>query len=327
VKKPSPVKAAALAEVWPLSPLQEGLLFHTSFDAGSPDVYALQTVISVDGPLDSERFRTSWQALLNRHAALRASFHQRKSGAPVQLIAHEVDLPWQETDLSGLADAERTAEAAELAARERTHRLDLSVAPMLRLLLIRLTDERHQLVMTTHHILLDGWSMPVLLDELAEIYAAGGDARTLPPAAAYRDYLAWLSRQDKNAARTAWQREMAGTDEPTLVAAETRGRAAVLPREYTLELSETATSTLTDLAREHGLTVNTVVQGAWALVLARLTRRDDVVFGATVAGRPPELPGVETMVGLLINTLPSSQCWTCSADSRNARPRYWPIST
>ncbi|MGP2443021.1 condensation domain-containing protein, partial [Streptomyces sp. JW3] len=304
MKKTTPVKAAALAEVWPLSPLQEGLLFHTSFDTGGPDVYALQTVISIDGPLDPERFRASWQALLNRHAALRASFHQRKSGAPVQLIAHEVDLPWQTTDLSDLAEAEQTAEAAALAARERAHRLDVTVAPLLRLLLIRLTDERHQLVLTTHHLLLDGWSMPVLLAELAEIYAAGGEARTLPPAAAYRDYLAWLSRQDKDAARAAWQRELAGTDGPTLVAAEDRRRAAVLPREHTLDMSETATATLTGLAREHGLTVNTVVQGAWALVLARLTRRADVVFGATVAGRPPELPGVETMVGLLINTLP-----------------------
>ncbi|GHI33461.1 hypothetical protein Sdagh_51910 [Streptomyces daghestanicus] len=304
VKKPSPVKAAALAEVWPLSPLQEGLLFHTSFDAGGPDVYALQTVISIDGPLDPDRFRDSWQALLNRHAALRASFHQRKSGTPVQLIAHQADLPWQTTDLSDLAEDGRTAEAARLAAQERAHRLDVSVAPLLRLLLIRLTDTHHQLVMTTHHLLLDGWSMPVLLDELARIYAAGGTARALPPAAAYRDYLAWLSRQDKDEARAAWQREMAGTDEPTLVAAEGRRRAAALPREHTLELSETATATLTGLAREHGLTVNTVVQGAWALVLARLTRRDDVVFGATVAGRPPELPGAETMVGLLINTLP-----------------------
>ncbi|MCZ9343014.1 condensation domain-containing protein, partial [Streptomyces sp. TRM76130] len=157
MNKPNPVEAPALAEVWPLSPLQEGLLFHTSFDTGGPDVYALQTVISIDGPLDPDRFRDSWQALLDRHAALRASFHRRKSGAPVQLIAHRVDLPWQATDLSDLAEAERTAEAARLAAHERAHRLDVSVAPLLRLLLLRLTDTRHQLVMTTHHLLLDGW--------------------------------------------------------------------------------------------------------------------------------------------------------------------------
>ncbi|MEV0643414.1 amino acid adenylation domain-containing protein [Streptomyces sp. NPDC050619] len=297
-------KGNALAEVWPLSPLQEGLLFHTSFDGEGPNVYALQTVISITGPLDPARFRASWQALLDRHAALRASFHERKSGAPVQLIARKVRLPWRETDLSGVAEAERTARAAELAAQEHAKRLDLSAAPLLRLLLIRLADQQHQLVLTTHHILMDGWSMPVLLDELAAVYAADGDSRTLPPAAGYRDYLAWLNRQDKAAARAAWQTELAGAEEPTLVAAADPKRTAVLPQECRLDLSEPATRALTELARTHGLTVNTVVQGAWALVLARLARRRDVVFGATVAGRPAELPGAESMVGLLINTLP-----------------------
>ncbi|MEV2250526.1 amino acid adenylation domain-containing protein [Streptomyces sp. NPDC050147] len=297
-------KANALAEVWPLSPLQEGLLFHTSFDGEGPDVYALQTVISIAGPLDPECFRASWQALLDRHAALRASFHERKSGAPVQLIARTVQLPWQETDLSGLAEPERTARAAELAAQEHAKRLDLAAAPLLRLLLIRLADQRHQLVLTTHHILMDGWSMPVLLNELATVYAAGGDTRTLPPVAGYRGYLAWLNRQDKAAARAAWQAELTGVEEPTLVTTADRKRTAVLPRECRLDLSGPATRALTELARTQGLTVNTVVQGAWALVLARLARRTDVVFGATVAGRPAELPGAESMVGLLINTLP-----------------------
>ncbi|MEV8318418.1 amino acid adenylation domain-containing protein [Streptomyces sp. NPDC059900] len=297
-------KGNALAEVWPLSPLQEGLLFHASFDGEGPDVYALQTVISITGPLDPARFRASWQALLDRHAALRASFHERKSGAPVQLIARTVRLPWREIDLSGLAEPGQAARAAELAAQEHAKRLDLAAAPLLRLLLIRLADQRHQLVLTTHHILMDGWSMPVLLDELATVYAARGDSRTLPPVAGYRDYLAWLNRQDKAAARAAWQAELADAEEPTLVAAADPKRTAVLPQECRRDLSEPATRALTELARTHGLTVNTVVQGAWALVLARLARRRDVVFGATVAGRPAELPGAESMVGLLINTLP-----------------------
>ncbi|MBR7671821.1 amino acid adenylation domain-containing protein [Streptomyces daliensis] len=304
MKKPAPVKGSALAEVWPLSPLQEGMLFHAAYDDQGPDIYAMQCVLTVEGPLDADRFRASWEALLERHAALRASFHQRKSGESVQLITREVALPWREVDLSGLDEDSQSARVTELAAREREGRLDLAAAPLLRLVLVRLGERNHRLVVTTHHILMDGWSMPVLLDELSTVYAAGGDARVLPPVASYRDYLAWLNRQDKAAGRAAWQAELAGVEEPTLLAPDDPGRDAVLPKETLVALSEETTGKLSELARGQGLTMNSVVQGAWALVLAGLTGRKDVVFGATVAGRPPELPGVESMVGLLINTLP-----------------------
>ncbi|MGW7403973.1 amino acid adenylation domain-containing protein [Streptomyces sp. NPDC054833] len=304
MKSPTAAKGSALAEVWPLSPLQEGMLFHAAFDHQGPDVYAMQCVLAVDGPLDADRFRVSWEALVARHAALRASFHERKSGEPVQLITRDVTLPWQQVDLSDLPEADMSDRADALAAEERAQRLDLAVAPLLRLLLIRLGADRHRLVMTTHHILMDGWSMPVLLGELSTVYAVGGDTRALPAAASYRDHLVWLNRQDKEAARAAWRAELAGTDEPTLIVPADPARVAVLPEEFATELSEEATRALEELARAQGVTVNTVVQCAWALVLARLARRRDVVFGATVAGRPPELPGVESMVGLFINTLP-----------------------
>ncbi|MBW5425213.1 non-ribosomal peptide synthetase, partial [Streptomyces sp. BG9H] len=290
--------------MWPLSPLQEGLLFHADFDDSGPDVYAVQFTLDVEGPLDAGRLRTSWQALLDRHAALRASFHRRKSGEAVQLITRNVTLPWREADLSAHPAADRPARVEKLAARERAERLDLSAPPLLRLLLIRLADHRHRLIVTSHHLLMDGWSMPVLLGELSQVYAAGGDASVLKPAASYGDYLVWLGRQDKEAARDAWRAELAGADEPTLVAPADAGGTPVLPDEHLVRLPEETTRALAETARAQGLTVNTVVQGAWALVLARLAGRTDVVFGATVAGRPAELPGVESMVGLLINTLP-----------------------
>ncbi|MFI2619034.1 amino acid adenylation domain-containing protein [Streptomyces sp. NPDC018584] len=299
-----PGRGSALAGVWPLSPLQEGLLFHADFDDRGPDVYAVQFQLAVEGPLDADRLRASWEALLDRHAALRASFHRRKSGEAVQLIARNVTLPWREADLSAPAEPDRTALAEELAARERAERLDLTVPPLLRLLLIRLGHHRHRLVVTSHHLLMDGWSMPVLLDELSRVYAAGGDASVLERAASYGDYLVWLGRQDKEAARAAWRAELAGLDEPTLAAPGEAGGTPVLPDEHLLCLPEATTRALAETARAQGLTVNTVVQGAWALVLARLAGRTDVVFGATVAGRPAELPGAESMVGLLINTLP-----------------------
>ncbi|MEC4016310.1 non-ribosomal peptide synthetase [Streptomyces sp. H27-D2] len=304
MKSSTPVKGSALAEVWPLSPLQEGMLFHAAYDDQGPDVYAMQCVLAVNGPLDADRFRASWKVLLGRHAALRASFQQRKSGEAVQLITRDVVLPWREVDVSGQDEPDMLAQVGKLADQEREHRLDPAAAPLLRLLLVRLGERRHRLVLTTHHILMDGWSMPVLLDELSAVYAAGGDVRVLPPVASYREYLAWLSRQDKDAARAAWRAELAGVAEPTLVAPVDPARGAVLPKDTLVGISERTTAALTELARRRGLTLNTMVQGAWALVLARLTGRSDVVFGATVAGRPPELPGVESMVGLLINTLP-----------------------
>ncbi|MEO3755456.1 amino acid adenylation domain-containing protein [Streptomyces sp. B6B3] len=298
------VKGSGLAGVWPLSPLQEGMLFHASYDDQGPDLYGVQWVLGIDGRLDAARLRASWEALLRRHAALRVSFHRRKSGDAVQLVKREATLPWREVDLSDLADSDRPVRAAELAAEEAAERLDLAVAPLIRLVLIRLGAERHHLVVTTHHIVVDGWSKPLLFNELSAIYAAGGDAQDLPAAPSYENYLAWLGRQDRETARSAWRAELDGVAEPTLVAPLDRARIPVRPVEHSVELSEETTAALSALARRSDLTVNTLVQGAWALVLARLARRNDVVFGATVAGRPTDLPGAESTVGLFINTVP-----------------------
>ncbi|OKI00760.1 non-ribosomal peptide synthetase [Streptomyces sp. CB02923] len=294
----------SLTDIWPLSPLQEGLLFHAAFDEEGPDVYETQRLLELTGPLDADRLRASWQTLLARHDALRAGFHQRESGDTVQVVAGEVELPWGEADVSPLPEPERQAALDRLAANERARRFDLAAAPLLRLLLVRLAADRHFLVVTSHHILLDGWSMPIVLDELGAAYAAGGDGAGLKRTASYRDYLAWLGDQDRDAARAAWQAELAGAEDSTLVARSDQGRAPAEPETGAADLSEEGTRALTELARRHGLTVNTVVQGAWAMVLARLAGRTDVVFGGTVSGRPPELPDVESMVGLFINTQP-----------------------
>ncbi|MEV0126828.1 condensation domain-containing protein, partial [Streptomyces sp. NPDC050703] len=291
-------------DVWPLSPLQEGLLFHAAYDDEGPDVYQGQRTLELAGPLDADRLRRSWEALLARHGALRAGFRGRKSGETVQVIAREAALPWRAEDLSHLAGPDALAEARRLAEGERSRRFDPAVAPLLRLLLIRLGEGRHQLVLTSHHVVMDGWSMAVLFNELPAVYAADGATHGLPRTTSYRDYLVWLGRQDKEAARAAWREELAGADEPTLVAPADPARTPVAPESLVIRLSAELTQGTTRLARSLGVTVNTVVQGAWALLLARLAGRTDVVFGATVAGRPAELPGVESMVGLFINTLP-----------------------
>ncbi|WIM94467.1 amino acid adenylation domain-containing protein [Actinoplanes oblitus] len=291
-----------IEDIWPLSPLQEGLLFHTVYDEGGPDVYVGHWLLDLDGPVDPARLRAAWEAVLDRHAALRACFRQRKTGETVQVIAGRIDLPWRVIDLSHLDDPEQAVR--ELAEEDRLTPFDVTAAPLLRLTLIRLAGDRHRLVVTCHHAVMDGWSLPIVFDELTALYAAGDGPADLPAVTPYREYLGWLSRQDKQRAVAAWTEQLRGAEEPTLVAPADPGRASGMPESVEVELPGDLTRSLEELARGHGLTLNTVVQGAWALVLARLAGRTDVVFGATVSARPADLPGVEGMVGLFLNTVP-----------------------
>ncbi|EYT89826.1 non-ribosomal peptide synthase, partial [Frankia casuarinae] len=292
-------------DLWPLSPLQEGLLFQTLYDGRTGDVYSGQRDLDLTGPLDPALLRASGEALLDRHANLRAGFQQLSGlDQPVQVIARKVRLPWREVDLAHLAEEAALEQAMRLAAEERDRGFDPAQPPLLRFLLIRFGARRHRLVLTIHHILLDGWSQPMFTRELFAVYQAGGTTGGLKPVSPYRDYLEWLGRQDRQAAREAWRVELAGTDEPTLVAQPDPVREPQPAERVNTSVSPELTAALRALARGHELTMNTVVQGAWALLVSRLAGRRDVVFGAVVAGRPPELPRVEDMVGLFINTVP-----------------------
>ncbi|WP_126900393.1 non-ribosomal peptide synthetase [Streptomyces sp. WAC 01325] len=293
-----------LAEIWPLTPLQEGLLFHAAYDDQGPDVYEGQWTLELSGRLDAARLRAAWNGVAARHATLRAGFHRLASGRLIQGVVADVAIPWREVDLSGLGAEETAARLAETAAQEQTERFDPARPPLLRLVLVRMSEERHRLMVVTHHILFDGWSMSVVLDEVAALYASGGDDSALGPAPSFRDHLAWLARQDKEAALTAWRAELAGVDEPTLVDPRERAKASADAGFLTRDFPEDFTARLVAFARAGGLTVNTLLQGAWALVLSRLTGSTDIVFGAPVAARPTELPGVEGMVGVFMNTVP-----------------------
>ncbi|MEU9033244.1 condensation domain-containing protein, partial [Streptomyces sp. NPDC048383] len=194
-----------IEDILSLSPLQEGFLFLSLFHPDGPDVYVGQVSFDLEGPFDAARMRAAGQALLQRHANLRAGFRQRKNGSWAQLVLREVTLPFAEADLSGLAEEDRLTEAARLAAADRAARFDLGRPPLLRFTAVRLDANRVRLVMTNHHIVLDGWSMPVLLRELMTLYAADGSgASTLPRVRPYRDYLTWLDGRDREAAREAW---------------------------------------------------------------------------------------------------------------------------
>ncbi|MFJ9845045.1 amino acid adenylation domain-containing protein [Kitasatospora sp. NPDC101155] len=293
-----------LADVLPLSPLQEGLLFHALYDDRGADVYNVQMALDLRGELDTELLKESVRVVLRRHDNLRAGFRPGGSGQSLQVIPREVELPWTEVDLSALGDSEREAALTRVLADDIARRFDLQQPPLLRFTLVRLGPDTYRLILTNHHILLDGWSVPLVMGELFELYGRGADASGLPAVVPYRDYLGWLAGQDRQASESAWDQALADVEEPTLLTPAGASRAVVRPATWEVRLSQEATAALAAQARRHGLTRNTVVQGAWGLLLSGLTGRDDVLFGETVNGRPAELPGVESMVGLFINTLP-----------------------
>ncbi|MET4660684.1 amino acid adenylation domain-containing protein/non-ribosomal peptide synthase protein (TIGR01720 family) [Streptomyces sp. PvP037] len=296
---------SSLEAVLPLTPLQEGLLFHAQYDEqDGPDVYVMQLGMDIDGPLDVPALHSAARVLLQRHGNLRAGF--RDGGArPLQFVPKSVDPLWRLVDLTEVPGPEREEALREVTERDRAARFDLHHPPLLRFTVVRTAPLRHRLLVTNHHILLDGWSAPVLVRELFELYAAGGDASALPPVTPFRYHLGWLAKQDRAAAGRAWRDALAGLDGPTLLAALPDDRsAAVLPSKVGARLSPETTDRLNRRVRELGLTLNTVVQAAWGLLLGRLTDRADVTFGMTLAGRPPEIPGVHTMVGLFLNTVP-----------------------
>ena len=275
-----------LADVWPLFPLQEGLLFHALYDGSSADVYTAQFVLALDGPLDAGLLRACAGVLLGRHPGLRAGFQQVGDGTAAQVIWREVPLRWREVDLSGVPEAGQGGAVRDVLDGERVAGFDMARPPLVRFVLARLGGDRHRLVVTGHHIVWDGWSVPVLTGELAGLYRAGGQEKGLPPAAPIRRYLDWLASWDRAAAEAAWAGALAGLQEPTLVAPQAAGRGADIPGSVRRELPQELTAALGAAARRAGVTLNTLVQAAWALYLSRVTGQHDVVFGATVSGRP-----------------------------------------
>ncbi|GGN42463.1 non-ribosomal peptide synthetase [Streptomyces fuscichromogenes] len=296
-------------DVLPLAPLQSGMYFHASFDEAAVDAYTGQVILDLHGELDVAALRAAGGEVIRRHPALRAGFTDRALPEAVQFVLREVELPVAEADLSGLGPQEREAALERLLTEDRLRRFDLAAPPLLRLTAVRLEPGRHRLVLTNHHILWDGWSTPLILTELLHCYAArtagaGPRADRLEPARPFRSYLEWLDRQDRPRALSAWRQALDGLAAPTVLAGADPHRMDTLPRRVGLELDEETTGRLTEFARGRGLTLSSVVQGAWGILLGRLTGHCDVVFGGVVSGRTPELDGVEGMVGLFINTLP-----------------------
>ncbi|MFN3002056.1 amino acid adenylation domain-containing protein [Mycolicibacterium wolinskyi] len=289
-------------DVLALSPLQQGLYSLAGLTEGdeSADPYVIAMAADVAGHVDAGLLRACAETMLVRHPNLRASFFQGNLSRPVAVVPTAVDLPWRH--VAATAD-----EADAIEAEERGRRFDLGRGPLIRFLLIEKPGQQWRLVVVAHHIAIDGWSLPVFVGEFITLYAAKGDVTVLPDSPRpYRDYIGWLAGRDQEASRARWRRHLEGLDGPTLLSPALAGREAQpgLPARTEVTLDEQRSAAIFDAARSRGVTVNTLFQMAWAAILSAFTDRTDVVYGVTVSGRPDELSGVETMVGLFINTVP-----------------------
>ncbi len=293
-------------DVYPLTPLQQGMLFETRMAPGSP-LYHEQAVATLGGEVDAGALRAAWARVAERHPALRTSFVWDGLEEPLQVVLRRAPVPLETLDWRSVAPGEREERLRLLLEEDTARGFDLSRAPLQRVTLVRTGEGEHRMVWSHHHLVVDGWSTATVLDELLETYAgilAGAPPREGSPRR-FRDYVGWLRRQDVRAAEEHWREALAGFAEPSppgiLRPREGDPRqsvhAAVVPAETVAALQA--------VARATRVTPGTVYQAAWAILLARYGGSADVCFGVTVSGRPAELPGVEEMVGMFVNTLPS----------------------
>lgn len=292
-------------EVLPLAPSQQDILFHVMF--GANNLFHQQLHFVIEQPLDLPRFQAAWAQAVSRHAALRASFHGTDLEHPVQVIHRQVVLPWDLQDWRHIAQGQLSTHLDAYLMADRGRPFDVTQPPLMRLALMQLGPDRFQFVWSHHHLLSDGWSLPLILQDVLATYLNPQNAPLQTPVKPFRDYLAWMRQQDHDALAEWWKNHLQGFTEATplpmdrLLQQEPQTQSH---QQVAIRFSSEDSAALTQFTRSHRLTLNTLVQGAWAAVLARYNDRQDVVFGASVSGRPHDLPGVEAMVGLFINTLP-----------------------
>lgn len=312
-----------IEDILPLAPMQEGILLHSVLEQGQ-GIYLMQDQYEVRSNMDFDAFQNAWQAVVRRHPMLRTAFYDVEGGKPHQIVYRRVPSPAQFIDLSHMRREDAEAELESMLAQERFSGFDFSRAPLLRLRLVRFGEADYRIIQSHHHALIDAWCRGLMLAEFFSHYqslvsgrqrkvinastypdpAEGGlpKARTTP-ARPYRDFIRWLKQQDVTRTRAFWQETLAGFSEPTPLPYHASAAGEPGIRDVSVILSAEETRRLSDWARSARLTVNTVMQGAWALLLMRHGGLREVVFGVTVAGRPTDLEGIEETLGLFINTL------------------------
>lgn len=306
-----PVPASAIEDVYPLTPMQEGLLLHTLLEPGT-GLYYMQDRYRINSALEPERFAQAWQAVIARHEALRASFCWNVGEDMLQVIHKPGSTPIEYLDWSADPQDEQEPRLQALLKAEREAGFDLLNQAPFHLRLIRVGEARYWFMMSNHHILIDAWCRSLLMNDFFDIYTALGEGRDAqlgtPPR--YRDYIAWLQRQDLNEARQWWQQNLQGFERATPIPSDrpflrehAGGSGGMVVGDCYTRLDARDGAQLRELAQAHQLTVNTFAQAAWALVLRRLSGDRDVLFGVTVAGRPVDMPEMQRTVGLFINSI------------------------
>jgi hypothetical protein len=296
-------------DIYPLTPLQEGLLFHSLYSPESR-VYLLQLYCTLRGRIDIESFKKAWQQAIDEYAVLRTSFVWEELEKPLQVISCNIKAPLKQHDWRSVPAAEQQPRFEEYLKQDRERGFDVSRPPLMRLTLIRLDEEVYQFIWSSHHILVDGWSMPLLIKKVLLSYEAlvKGEKIELEASQPYKNYIKWLRRQDMAKAEAYWRERLKGFTSPVSFGID---RAISSPSkqkesydEEEILIPDATTASLQSLSKREQITLNTIMQGAWAILLSRYSAEQDVVFGTVVSGRPPGLNGVETIVGLFINTLP-----------------------
>ncbi|BCA53908.1 hypothetical protein W02_10480 [Nitrospira sp. KM1] len=300
-----------IEDCYPLSPMQEGMLFHTLMHPGS-GIYLMQQFYMWDGRLDRDAFGRAWQCVIDRHPMLRTSFMWTDLKRPLQTVHRNVNAAEviEDLDWTHLDEEQQRVKMTEVMGQELAAGLDFTRAPLMRMRLVRRGPDRYAIVRSFHHILTDDWCFSLLMMDFLAYYEAFVEGRELKQAAPapYRDYIAWLQRQDQHAAERFWRNELAGFAAPTPLGIERvdpdQSGAGASVGDVFMELSPDVSVRLKELAQRYQITPNTFLQGAWALLLSRYSGDEQILFGVTVAGRPTELPGIEGIIGLFINTLP-----------------------
>ncbi|WP_326049725.1 non-ribosomal peptide synthetase, partial [Paenibacillus thiaminolyticus] len=301
---------AALGElenVYTLTPLQKGMLFHSLLDADS-EAYFEQVTFDLYGSLNVEAFTQGLDTLVQRNEALRTNFITGWRDEPIQVVFRERKCEVYFEDIRSVSDEDPEKTIADFVSADKANKFDLARGSLMRVTVLRTGYESYHVIWSHHHILMDGWCMSFMIKEVFDTYFAFQEKRTLelPPVTSYSRYIEWLEAQDAAKASRYWSEYLAGYDQQTKLPQEKTQlkQGAFEAAEIDVELSKELTGQIERVARQQQVTLNTFIQTVWGLVLQVYNNSEDVVFGSVVSGRPAEIPGIESMIGLFINTIP-----------------------
>jgi amino acid adenylation domain-containing protein len=297
-------------DVYPLSPMQEGMLFDALYEPGS-GAYVIQVSSKIEGDCNIPAFQHAWQKILERYPSLRSAFVWDRVERPLQVVRKEVNLTWDQPDWRGVPEEEQEKRIKEYLCGERRRGFNFARAPLMRMALIRLQDNRYQFLWSCSHLVMDGWSSNIIFDDLFAFYRAYYDNREINRALPhpYRDLISWIKQQDKSQAETFWRSDLKGLTAPTLLG-DYKGRLSQSSaggpdfHQLSVSLGKETTAKIQSIARHNRFTASTLIQGAWAWLLSCYSRSADVVFGVALTVRPVSLPGADSISGLMVNTLP-----------------------